>query len=75
MLLSRQKDVKSLTVIQKVEANKERFKIDEGEIASRRGFVQETKRKINAIKEDMQGPAAKGKMESDQENVRVCGTY
>jgi len=48
-----------------VEKDKAKFRIDDSEIANRKGFVNSTRKRINAIRDDMNSTKTKGKMERD----------
>jgi chromosome segregation ATPase len=48
-----------------VEKDKAKFRIDDNEIASRKSFVTSTRRRMQAIKEEMSSTKTKGKMEAD----------
>jgi len=52
-----------------VENNKSKFKVDPTEIEARRQFVNETKKKIQQIKDELNSARTKGKMEKDQREV------
>jgi hypothetical protein len=54
-----------------VESNKVKFRLEEGEVEKRRGFVTETKRKIQDIKDDLTSAKTKGKMEKDSREVNT----
>eukprot|EP00118_Oscarella_pearsei_P024676 m.306573 g.306573 ORF g.306573 m.306573 type:complete len:251 (+) comp41361_c0_seq1:337-1089(+) len=49
--------------IRAVESNPGKFRIDPGEIQTRRGFVSETKRKVKGIREDLNSSSTKSKVE------------
>jgi len=54
-----------------VENNRTKFKIDESEITTRKGFITATKQKVNSIKEDLNSPKTKSKLERDQREILV----
>jgi len=51
------------------ESNKARFKIDDSEIMTRKGFILSTKQKIRSIEDEMNGTRTRGKMERDQREL------
>ncbi len=46
-----------------------KFGLEEGEVAKRRAFVSDTKRKIQDIKDDLTSIKTKSKMEKDSREV------
>jgi len=49
-----------------VEGNRQRFKLDQAEVESRKKFIQETKSTIKKMKDDLNSASAKGKVDNDQ---------
>jgi len=52
-----------------VEGNRQRFKLDQAEVESRKKFIQETKSTIKKMKDDLNSASAKGKIDNDQRNI------
>jgi len=49
-----------------VESNRSKFKIEETEIISRKGFIESIKQRVNVIKDDLYSPRTRGKIDKDQ---------
>jgi len=52
-----------------VEGNRQRFKLDIGEVESRKAFITETKATIKKMKDDLNNVTTKGKIENDNRSV------
>ncbi len=52
-----------------VESNKSKFKIDDNELRSRKGFISDIRKKTNAMKDDLNSAKTKGVLERDQREV------
>jgi len=52
-----------------VESNKSKFKIDDAELRSRKGFIAEIRRKTAAMKDDLNSAKTKGILERDQREL------
>jgi len=52
-----------------VESNRQRFKLDQAEVESRKKFITETKGSIKKMKDDLQNATTKGKMEHDNRDT------
>src|SRR5262245_16765933 len=53
-----------------VESNQGKFKVDSSEITKRKQFIAATKTQIQQMKDELQTPKAKGKLERDRREVR-----
>jgi len=49
-----------------VEGNRQRFKLDQAEVESRKKFIQETKGTIKKMKDELNSASSKGKVDNDQ---------
>lgn len=54
-----------------VEANPRKFNIDMTDINQRKQFIKQTRDNVNAVKEHMNSPAAKAKVENSSRDVRL----
>jgi len=55
-----------------VQNNQNKFRLDGSEIENRRGFVAETKKKIQQIKDDLGSTKTKGKVDKDSREVLMA---
>lgn len=58
-----------------VEANPRKFNIDITEVNQRKQFIKQTRDNVNSIKEHMNSPAAKAKVENSSRDVRCLFVF
>jgi len=52
-----------------VESNRSKFKIEESEISTRKGFIQSTKQRVSVIKDELNSARTRGKIDRDQREL------
>lgn len=54
-----------------VESNRQKFRLEQAEVDSRKKFISETQYIIKKMKEELNNATTKGKLDNDQRDVRI----